>query len=299
VFHDPFLPLGFEWRDTFAELTAVFATEHAKIVIVTGLSHRPESWIENPQIVRVRVDKVRRRTVGFSSEDDEMDSLVHELRENLAQEDIEDSEDLQEEQEAEFYVPPVPLPFGKPESIETETTRMPAIDSFHPHSPTSTGSWQRNEWLTELTEGLGHVSSEMKRLSARSAPSRAGLWVAVGMLLMLATLVFVLAPGQAPDTEVARLTVPGPETAAAKHYDTGKRVLDEYPVRIRESVLLAYVGSSDEVDSIQELLSTEVLEPGAQSSGKDARPNSIDNVPAAKSADDLDGSLKVEASDID
>ena len=67
--HDPFFEFSESDRETFAAAWARFAWEKKKIVIVTKLSERPESWIENDFIARIQLERPRQATIGFGGGD--------------------------------------------------------------------------------------------------------------------------------------------------------------------------------------------------------------------------------------
>lgn len=62
---DPFAPLSPSSRDTFAKLITASAVSDNKIVVVSRLSERPESWVGNVAIARIDLDLNRQATIGF------------------------------------------------------------------------------------------------------------------------------------------------------------------------------------------------------------------------------------------
>lgn len=87
VLNDPFEPIPSEWRDKVAELLLDFAWNKMGIVVITKLSYRPPSWIENEIISRVQLERPRQATIGFGGASDEA-LLIQKLREELKAEGL-------------------------------------------------------------------------------------------------------------------------------------------------------------------------------------------------------------------
>jgi hypothetical protein len=77
---DPLEPLGNQWRDRFAELLVQFASTHKALIVVTNLSTRPASWIDNAAVARIQVGDEIQRTIGFGSEQSKAQAIVQQLR---------------------------------------------------------------------------------------------------------------------------------------------------------------------------------------------------------------------------
>lgn len=67
ILNDPFEGLQTELQESLAQRVAEFSYQNTAIVVVSRLSHRPESWIENPVISRVQLERPRRETIGAGS----------------------------------------------------------------------------------------------------------------------------------------------------------------------------------------------------------------------------------------
>lgn len=67
VLNDPFESLSAELQERLSMRIADFAFQHSAIIVITRLSTRPETWIENPLIVRVQLERPRRATIGAGS----------------------------------------------------------------------------------------------------------------------------------------------------------------------------------------------------------------------------------------
>lgn len=76
ILNEPFDSVPDEWREPLAQLIANFAWFKHAIVIVTKLSYRPESWIENQAIARVQLERPRKRTIGFGGQSAESEVIA-------------------------------------------------------------------------------------------------------------------------------------------------------------------------------------------------------------------------------
>ncbi len=80
VTNEPFEPIVSQWKERFAELLSTYARQKNAIVVVTALSSRPESWIDNEAISRVQVGETIQRTIGFGSAGSESTALMNQLK---------------------------------------------------------------------------------------------------------------------------------------------------------------------------------------------------------------------------
>ena len=80
VLNDPFEPLASAIKERFAELVVDYARNKAQIVLVTKLSYRPESWINNEFISRVQVGENSQRTIGFGTSGGNVNELLNQVR---------------------------------------------------------------------------------------------------------------------------------------------------------------------------------------------------------------------------
>lgn len=92
ILHEPFEPIASQWREKFAALITTFARNANQIVVVTGTSFRPESWIDNEYIARLQVGETIQKTIGFTSDAMKSDPLVSQLRERLKADEEEKQE---------------------------------------------------------------------------------------------------------------------------------------------------------------------------------------------------------------
>jgi hypothetical protein len=83
VINEPFEPVQSSWRERLAEFLADFARTKNGLVVVTSLSYRPDSWIDNPIISRHQVGQSLRKTIGFGSADSEGSQLINQLRDQM------------------------------------------------------------------------------------------------------------------------------------------------------------------------------------------------------------------------
>ncbi len=82
ILNDPFENLTSELREDLSSRVADFAYRTSAIVIVTRLTDRPESWIDNPIISRVQLERPRRETIGAGGGG--IDPDIQQLRQQIA-----------------------------------------------------------------------------------------------------------------------------------------------------------------------------------------------------------------------
>ncbi|MEY4667713.1 MAG: hypothetical protein RL518_412 [Pseudomonadota bacterium] len=83
VINEPFEPIMSSWRERVAEFLSDFARSKNGLVIITSLSYRPDTWIDNPIISRHQVGQSLRRTIGFGSADSQSSQLMNQLRDQI------------------------------------------------------------------------------------------------------------------------------------------------------------------------------------------------------------------------
>jgi hypothetical protein len=83
VINEPFEPIHSSWRERVSEFLADFVRTKNGLVIVTSLSYRPDSWIDNPIISRHQVGQSLRKTIGFGSAGSEGSQLINQLRDQI------------------------------------------------------------------------------------------------------------------------------------------------------------------------------------------------------------------------
>ena len=99
VLNEPFEHISSQWREQFAQLLTNFARQRNGLIIVTSLSFRPESWIDNDSVARVQVGETLQRTIGFGGAQSSSTGLMNQLRDAVR-------EDLPEGPEESPTVPP-------------------------------------------------------------------------------------------------------------------------------------------------------------------------------------------------
>src|SRR5690606_29163351 len=87
VLNDPFDEITSQWRERFAELLLSHTRAHHRLVIIPGLTYRPECWIDNPLIARTEVGEEQHRTIGFGGQPSQMSELAHQMRSLFASEE--------------------------------------------------------------------------------------------------------------------------------------------------------------------------------------------------------------------
>jgi hypothetical protein len=78
--HDPFFEFSDDAKEIFADKWANLAWKKKHIVVVTELSSRPESWIDNDFIARSPLEKPRQATIGFGGASDAIQNMVAAVR---------------------------------------------------------------------------------------------------------------------------------------------------------------------------------------------------------------------------
>ena len=91
ILNEPFEPISSQWRERFAEYLSEYARTKSGLVVVASLSYRPDNWIDNATISRQQVGQALRKTIGFGSHDSETTQLMNQLRDQLRQEQSDDS----------------------------------------------------------------------------------------------------------------------------------------------------------------------------------------------------------------
>jgi hypothetical protein len=81
VLSDPFKGLSEQRREEFADRMVKFVAKTQSIIVITQLSDRPQSWIENEYISRVQLERPRSATIGFGSDATKNNDLINKLRE--------------------------------------------------------------------------------------------------------------------------------------------------------------------------------------------------------------------------
>lgn len=76
VLSDPFRGLSEVKREDFATRLVQFVSKKKGLVILTQLSDRPETWIENEYISRVQLERPRSATIGFGSDSVRREDLL-------------------------------------------------------------------------------------------------------------------------------------------------------------------------------------------------------------------------------
>ncbi len=87
ILNNPFDPISSGWRERFAELILNDTRLKQRIVVVAGLSYRPQAWVGNELINRVQVGESVQKTVGFGSQANDVNDMVKQLRDILKSED--------------------------------------------------------------------------------------------------------------------------------------------------------------------------------------------------------------------
>lgn len=89
ILNEPFEPISSSWRERIAELLAEFVRTKDGLIVISSLSYRPDSWIDNPSIARHQVGQSLRKTIGFGGAGSESNQLMNQLRDQLRKEEAE------------------------------------------------------------------------------------------------------------------------------------------------------------------------------------------------------------------
>ena len=84
--YKPFEQIDSTLRDSVAEVLVEAAAVRQKVVLITELDYRPQSWINNPAIARLQVDDAARQTIGFGGGQNEINDLIQQLRQTVQEE---------------------------------------------------------------------------------------------------------------------------------------------------------------------------------------------------------------------
>lgn len=226
---EPFLPLDQSVGEQVASLLTSFAWREHGLVVVTQMSGRPETWIENPHIVRAQLERPRQATIGFGSEG--TSELVERLRKGLLEPE------------------PAPDPaLAAPEARPAPMTRDPYAKLVaRPKSASIAGAAGRLQGLREAAKrsvdaAQPYVTSVMTYVRLhRSAQIASGAAV-----IVLAVAVASRGPEAVPATPpqpvvrqaaTAQPVEPPPPPVPPKG-------LDAYPDAVRNALLLSFSNPS-------------------------------------------------------
>lgn len=300
VLNDPFEPLHQSWRDRYAELLSTWARTKQRIVVVAGLSARPECWIDNETIHRIEVGEVRNKTIGFSRDgDQETNQLLAALRSASS---------------------PDPSP-ERAQNLHTDSAQQPvagqSLSLTRPRPASST-----NQHDQQSASGRAPIATERAAFARLFATKSRALspWIPAGALALVCGVggvstvlvlrkdsriapVSVAANQQPPESGGPRALAETLRSSAVSdvrqaHENAAQEsiapalasretavtltqtVLEHYPVEIKESVIAAFQGRNVELQQAELLQqdsgSTGVASPAAARSP--ANPRSDENV---------------------
>lgn len=260
ILNDPFEPLANQWRERFAELISGFARNNKEIVVVTNLSYRPESWIDNQTIARIQVGEEVQRTIGFGAQGGKGNELVDQIRQIL-----------KDESKVQQYL-------STPSAVTAAVTavkKTPAAIQTRP--PVEDENASRSTLALSAAIGLSSGTTLRERLEpvfrvARSAITHpiassviAGSLIIGGSLYLISS--YMGNDAEAPvvvtraDTHQDAPAEPNPVVvqklpsvekpvveakieapAEIPEKKMARLVLDEYPASVKESLLLSFQG---------------------------------------------------------
>jgi hypothetical protein len=241
VINEPFEPILSSWRERMAEFLTDFARAKNGLVIVTSLSYRPDSWIDNPAIARHQVGQSLRRTIGFGSGQSEDAQLLNQLRDQVRADQT-------------TVAPPASPPQQRPHAAAMSLGAA-ALMSTNPS--THEGLQPEKVELSKFT-ALIHNARLVDSLKAGAALGAGGLgvWAAVALLGIYpstsaktpSTEVKTLTKNQEPDEANKAANNGGISISTSGSQDTNKRavppevmkaayILDNYPPAIKAALL--------------------------------------------------------------
>ena len=208
--HEPFEPIASQWREKFAALLTTFARTANQIVMVTGTSFRPESWIDNEYIVRLQVGETIQKTIGFTAGASGTEPLIAQLREMM-------KENNEAAAKAELH-----------EKVEQQHSNAASSDRSEPASlsrPIMVGSI-----------GIILVGSLAILLARNNAPEPISIPNSAQST--------PAGPTQQTPASLIKPTEPAVATMAPPEIPKAEHALDTYPEDIKVAVLAAFEGGA-------------------------------------------------------
>jgi hypothetical protein len=159
ILNEPFEPISSQWRERLAEYLVDFARNRNGLVVVASLSYRPDSWIDNPTIVRQQVGQSLRKTIGFGAAGSEANAMINQLRDQLRQEESSNNQDRREQ-----------APMAMAASLGAA-----AMSQGLPANTGGAGDW---EYIEPVAKSWWQQALSMKVVTAAGA-SGLGIWAAL------------------------------------------------------------------------------------------------------------------------
>jgi hypothetical protein len=239
VINEPFEPIMSSWRERMAEFLSDFARTKNGLVVITSLSYRPDSWIDNPAISRHQVGQSLRKTIGFGSADSEGSQLINQLRDQIQAEHNESRN-------------PAPQPEQRPQAAAMSLGAAAMMGSGSTELNTEEGAAEYLSYSARFN--LSPTTVTALKAGAGMGAGGLGIWAALALLGALSNK-----PQDNPPTQVAALIQPEQREPAAQPQEGGPEqkdqsgttarqnssgdipkpgyVLDRYPEAIRVSLL--------------------------------------------------------------
>jgi hypothetical protein len=241
VINEPFEPIMSSWRERLAEFLGDFARTKNGMVIVTSLSYRPDSWIDNPVISRHQVGQSLRKTIGFGSVDSEGAQFINQLRDQM-------------QAEHHTAVPPSPKPEQRPQSAAMSLGAAALIGSGSSDLNVQEHILEDAPSRTSLLTNAGAMTA--LKAGAGLGAGGLGVWAALALLGILPGTQPEIPSPQAPaivqQEQIPRTGQQSDTKGAPDQHtqsgETGRRnvtgttlksayILDRYPESIRVSLL--------------------------------------------------------------
>ena len=224
ILNDPLEPLANQWRERFAEILVLHARTNKEIVVVTNLSYRPESWIDNQSIARIQVGEEIQRTIGFGAQSGQGNELVAQLRQMMKEESN----------------PPqkAPQPKAAPLVNEVLIQSQPATHNDDDNEPAPIAA---SLGMAALFGRFGaNQSQNLKQNSLAAILSSPVYSTGVAVALIIGGGIYLLS-GNSPESEtVASIAIQEPEIAREKEADAPSKALPVTKTQVEQILLIIF-----------------------------------------------------------
>lgn len=261
ILNEPFEPISSNWRERMSEFLADFARTKNGLIVITSLSYRPDSWIDNPVIVRHQVGQSLRRTIGFGAAGSDSNQMINQLRDQIRNEATSSGAAHTQAPPQEERSKAAAMSLGAAAMVGAVDAKSPRTREQMSAVATSSSAYQKPS-----------IFAALKAATAVLGVSGLGVWAAVALLGthsmspaktpgLAQNATNSTVPSQQPNNPVPQIDRSG-ETRhnnPAKNVqapDEPKRsyILDRYPEAIRVSLLdtskgiMGYPSQADQSD---------------------------------------------------
>ena len=233
VLHEPFEPIASQWRERVADILLSFAKTSKGLVVISGLSYRPDRFIDNPAVSRLQVGENIQKTIGFGSDGSSVSSLVTQVREMLRDEEAK----------------------AQPGAVKRSGANR---------TPSSTNI-RRDSGVTKIDPAASYGAASVATVTPAKRLKFGRLPVVFGALAILLVTIVYVQSGMQSDTpeqvvsslpnepepvkiETPMVVVPvvAPPTPEPVQEPVRARLaLDSYPTNIKNGIIQAFEGSGE------------------------------------------------------